>query len=75
MLDYEGELTVVMGKDAKNVSEEHALDFVVGYTAGNDVSARKLPATRCIRWTILLREVDGWVRAGGTCHNLQGIDS
>ncbi|CAM1509219.1 Fc.00g029580.m01.CDS01 [Cosmosporella sp. VM-42] len=40
MLDYEGELTVVIGKDAKNVSEEDALDYVLGYTAGNDVSAR-----------------------------------
>lgn len=39
-LDYEGELTVVIGKDAKNVSEENALDYVLGYTAGNDVSAR-----------------------------------
>jgi len=34
MLDYEGELTVIIGRDAKNVS---AAD---GYTAGNDVSAR-----------------------------------
>lgn len=29
-----------MGKDCKNVSEETALDYVLGYTAGNDVSAR-----------------------------------
>ena len=40
LLDYEGELTVVIGRDAKNVSEESALDYVLGYTAGNDVSAR-----------------------------------
>ncbi|KAJ5918026.1 hypothetical protein N7454_010401 [Penicillium verhagenii] len=39
-LDYEGELTVVISKDAKNVSEEDALDYVLGYTAGNDISAR-----------------------------------
>jgi 2-keto-4-pentenoate hydratase/2-oxohepta-3-ene-1,7-dioic acid hydratase in catechol pathway len=47
MLDYEGELTVLIGKDAKNVSEENALDYVLGYTAGNDVSARnfQLPET------------------------------
>ena len=38
--DYEAELTIVMGKDAKNVSQEDALDYVLGYTAGNDVSAR-----------------------------------
>jgi 2-keto-4-pentenoate hydratase/2-oxohepta-3-ene-1,7-dioic acid hydratase in catechol pathway len=40
MLDYEGELTVVIGKDAKNVSEADALQYVLGYTVGNDVSAR-----------------------------------
>lgn len=40
MLDYEGELTVIVGRDAKNVSEENALDYVLGYTAGNDLSAR-----------------------------------
>ncbi|KAE8400977.1 fumarylacetoacetate hydrolase family protein [Aspergillus pseudonomiae] len=39
-LDYEGELTVVIGKDAKNISAEDALDYVLGYTAGNDLSAR-----------------------------------
>ncbi|KAF4636505.1 hypothetical protein G7Y89_g1575 [Cudoniella acicularis] len=38
--DYEGELAIVIGRDAKNVSEADALDFVAGYTAGNDVSAR-----------------------------------
>jgi transcription initiation factor TFIIH subunit 2 len=40
MLDYEGELTVVIGRDAKNVPENCALDYVLGYTLGNDVSAR-----------------------------------
>ncbi|PIB02978.1 Fumarylacetoacetate hydrolase domain-containing protein 2 [Cercospora beticola] len=39
-LDYEGELTIVIGKDAKNVSEEDALDYVAGYTSGNDISCR-----------------------------------
>ncbi|KAH7085830.1 hypothetical protein BKA63DRAFT_575180 [Paraphoma chrysanthemicola] len=39
-LDYEGELAFVIGKDCKNVKEEDALDFIAGYTATNDVSAR-----------------------------------
>lgn len=39
-LDYECELVVVIGKTAKDVSGEDALDFVLGYTCGNDVSAR-----------------------------------
>src|SRR5688572_7686085 len=40
MIDYEGELVVVIGKAAKNVSKEDALKHVFGYTIGNDVSAR-----------------------------------
>jgi 2-keto-4-pentenoate hydratase/2-oxohepta-3-ene-1,7-dioic acid hydratase in catechol pathway len=39
-IDYEAELVVVIAKDAKNVKRENALDYVLGYTAGNDVSAR-----------------------------------
>jgi len=39
-LDYEGELTVIIGKDGKNIPEDKALDYVLGYTVGNDVSAR-----------------------------------
>lgn len=38
--DYEGELTIVIGKDAKNVSEADALSYVAGYVSGNDVSCR-----------------------------------
>ncbi|KAI1628320.1 hypothetical protein EDD37DRAFT_624868 [Exophiala viscosa] len=43
-LDYEGELTVIMGKDGKNIKEEDALQYVLGYTVGNDVSARNFQA-------------------------------
>ncbi len=39
--DYEGELCAIIGKDCKDVSVEEALDYVVGYTAGDDVSTRK----------------------------------
>ncbi|OAL44305.1 fumarylacetoacetate hydrolase family protein [Pyrenochaeta sp. DS3sAY3a] len=39
-LDYEGELCVIIGQDAKNVSEADALNYVLGYSIGNDVSAR-----------------------------------
>lgn len=37
---YEGEMVIVIGKRAKNVSEDQALDHVLGVTCGNDVSAR-----------------------------------
>jgi 2-keto-4-pentenoate hydratase/2-oxohepta-3-ene-1,7-dioic acid hydratase in catechol pathway len=39
-LDYECELAVVIGRTAKNVSESESLDYVLGYTCANDVSAR-----------------------------------
>lgn len=39
-VDYEGELTVVIGKTCRNVSRENALDHVLGYACANDVSAR-----------------------------------
>jgi len=39
-VDYELELTIVIGKQARWVSEEHAYDVVAGYTIMNDVSAR-----------------------------------
>jgi 2-keto-4-pentenoate hydratase/2-oxohepta-3-ene-1,7-dioic acid hydratase in catechol pathway len=39
-VDYEAELAAVIGKPARNVSVAKALDYVLGYTAGNDVSAR-----------------------------------
>ncbi len=39
-VDYEGELAVVIGRAARNVSRENALDHVLGYTIANDVSAR-----------------------------------
>ena len=39
-IDYEGELAVVIGKTAKYVNREGALEHVLGYTCANDVSAR-----------------------------------
>jgi len=39
-VDYEAELTIVIGKRAKNVEIEEAEDYIFGYTCANDVSAR-----------------------------------
>lgn len=39
-VDYEAELAVIIGRKAKNVRREDALDYVLGYTCANDVSAR-----------------------------------
>ena len=41
-LDWEAELGVVIGRPARNVSEDKALDYVAGYLVANDLSARDL---------------------------------
>lgn len=48
-LDYEVELGVVLGKDAKNVKAADAVEYIFGYTIINDVSARNLQ-TRHKQW-------------------------
>ncbi|KAJ5814681.1 hypothetical protein N7474_006458 [Penicillium riverlandense] len=40
--DYEAELCLVIGKSGRDIPEEEALDYVLGYTASNDVSARTM---------------------------------
>ena len=53
-VDYEGELAVVIGRRAKDVSPERAGEYILGYTCINDVTARDLQKT------------DGqWTRAKG----------
>ncbi|KAM0460206.1 hypothetical protein ACHAPV_004995 [Trichoderma viride] len=40
--DYEAELCVIIGKTGRDIPEERALEYILGYTAANDVSARTL---------------------------------
>ena len=47
---YEGELVAVFGKKARNVSKEEALDYVFGWTIGNDVSERGWQASDRTLW-------------------------
>ena len=49
-VDYEVELGVVIGKQASRVSEEDALNYVLGYTVVNDVSARDLQLGGAGQW-------------------------
>ncbi|KAI5287643.1 hypothetical protein KEM54_005845 [Ascosphaera aggregata] len=63
-LDYECELVIVIGREAKDVSEEDALNYVLGYAVGDDVSHRN--------WQIKLgggqwslgKGFDGWAPIG-----------
>jgi 5-carboxymethyl-2-hydroxymuconate isomerase len=50
-VDWEVELAVIIGKRASKVSEEEALNYVFGYTIGNDVSARDLQLRIDGQWT------------------------
>lgn len=50
--DYETELVIVMGKEAKNVGEADAHKFIAGYATGNDFSARDLQLETGGQWMI-----------------------
>jgi len=47
---FEGELVAVIGKRAKNLTQEHALDCVAGYTLGNDLSERSFQKSDRTLW-------------------------
>jgi 2-keto-4-pentenoate hydratase/2-oxohepta-3-ene-1,7-dioic acid hydratase in catechol pathway len=49
-VQYEGELVAIIGKRAKNLTEENALSCVLGYTLGNDVSERAWQASDRTLW-------------------------
>lgn len=61
-LDYECELGVIIGKDAKSVKKEDVADYIFGYTIVNDVSARNLQ-TRHKQW-YLGKSLDGFTPMG-----------
>ncbi len=60
--DYEVELAFVIGKKAQNVSVEDALDYVMGYSNVNDVSARDLQL-RTGQW-LIGKNIDGFLPVG-----------
>ncbi len=49
-VDYEAELAVVIGKTASYVSEEEAMDYVLGFTCANDISARDVQLKIDLQW-------------------------
>lgn len=60
--DYEAELVIVMGRQAYQVPKEQAREYIFGYTAGNDFSARDLQM-RTPQW-LLGKTPDGFAPAG-----------
>lgn len=63
-LDYECELVAVIGKEARNVPESKALDYVLGYAVGNDVSHREWQIKRGGGQWGLGKGFDGWAPLG-----------
>jgi len=49
-VDYECEMAIVIGKTAKHVSEDAALDYVLGYTCSNDVTQRRCQLELDAQW-------------------------
>ena len=71
--DYEAELVVVMGRPARNVSAEDALDYVFGYTCGNDLSTRDLQFARGGQW-LLSKTFDGFAPLGPCVVTADSLD-
>ncbi len=49
-VDYEAELAIIIGKKASYVSEEDAMDYVLGFTCANDISARDVQLKIDLQW-------------------------
>ena len=67
-VDYEAELVAVIGKKARHVSEADALDYVLGYTIGNDVTARDMQDPTQ-QWTVCkgfdtFAPIGPWIETG-----------
>ena len=63
-LDYECELVVIIGREALNVSVAEALNYVLGYAVGNDVSHREWQMKRSGGQWGLGKGFDGWAPFG-----------
>ncbi len=62
-LDYEVELTVVIGAEGRSIPQDRALDHVFGYTVGNDVSAREVQRRHGNQW-LKGKSLDGFCPIG-----------
>ena len=63
-LDYECELVAVIGKEARDVPESKALDYVMGYAVGDDVSHREWQIKRGGGQWAMGKGFDGWAPFG-----------
>ncbi len=72
LYDYEAELVVVIGRECSMVSKDNALDYVFGYTCGNDISARELQG-RTGQW-YMGKSLDGFAPVGPWIATADSLD-
>lgn len=77
--DWEVELGVVIGREAKYVTEAEALDYVAGYTIVNDVSERHFQTERSGQWTKgkscdTFGPIGPWLVTPDAVGNVQSLD-
>jgi 2-keto-4-pentenoate hydratase/2-oxohepta-3-ene-1,7-dioic acid hydratase in catechol pathway len=74
---YEGELVAVIGRPARRVTQDEALDYVLGYTIGNDVSERTWAAQDRTLWRAknsdTFKPMGPWIQTGLDPTNLDVI--
>lgn len=76
-VQYEGELVAVIGKRCRNVSEANALQYVLGYTIGNDVSERTWQKSDRTLWraknTDTFKPMGPWIETNVDLDKLETI--
>ena len=74
-VQYEGELVVVIGKEAKHLSEDEAFSCILGYTVGNDVSERTWQASDSTMWrsknTDTFKPMGPWIETDADPTNME----
>jgi 2-keto-4-pentenoate hydratase/2-oxohepta-3-ene-1,7-dioic acid hydratase in catechol pathway len=74
---YEGELVVVIGKKARNLSESEARSCVLGYTMGNDVSERLWQASDRTFWRAknsdTFKPMGPWIETDADVENMETV--
>ncbi|HLU03940.1 MAG TPA: fumarylacetoacetate hydrolase family protein [Advenella sp.] len=76
-IHYEGELVVVIGKKAKNISVREVKDCILGYTIGNDVSERNWQASDRTFWraknTDTFKPMGPWISTEADVSSMQTV--
>ena len=76
-IEYEAELVVVIGRKAKNLTAENALDCVLGYTIGNDMSERSWQVADRTLWraknTDTFKPMGPWIETDANLDEMETI--